>query len=248
MSTAFYFLGNLTGTPPIEGSMTSVGSSWSNQSYSQTLGGPPIVVLTLYGFSLCDYNTTVSLSAYSFTFACTQSSDLGPAAMPIKTCQAVVQYSADTTNGSDGTWTTLGTHSLTVSQGGGGGGPTNFTNSFGAVDCKMLRTVVTDVAATVNSPLSAAIQVAAFSSTFITYANMSPLANVGNDIFSAWTLPVLMALSALTLNDSLSVINDCEYANSGCSVTTYGRQPGCQAAYGYPPKVNTIYSDSDPEA
>ncbi len=164
MSNAFYFLGNLTGTQPTEGAMSLVGSSWSSQSYSQSTTGSPILSLSLYAYSLCDFGASLSLSAYSLTFACTQSSDPGPSGVP-KTCVAVVQYSNDTTDGANGTWTTLGTHSLTVSAGGGGGGPTNFAPSFPAVSARMLRIAITDVANTVLTSLTAAIQQTVFSVT-----------------------------------------------------------------------------------
>lgn len=161
----FYFRGNLTGVAPILSTMIDGGSSWSTQSYPNSTSGTPPVSITIFSFSLCNFQAPYSLTGYSVTFSSSQTFDPGQIAG--KSCVMVVRRSTDSTNGSDGNWTIIATHTLTVNA-DGSTNPTTFNNSFAALDATMVRcdiTLVANRAGSGTTPITATITHSAFTLT-----------------------------------------------------------------------------------
>jgi len=170
MPTTYFGL-NTSATVPAISSLTAVttltdGSagdtfSWPTPNSVNSVQSSPIYSATCFAFAICDLGSVLSVTAAQFTWKVVIGNDFG--SVGGKSATAVLEYASNTTNGTDGSWTSLGTNTIgLVSAGGGTYGPQTFNPTFAPVSANMVRVRFTLTTTSGSNPTFAEIDASDF--------------------------------------------------------------------------------------
>ena len=256
----YYFGLNTSPTTPAIGSLStttklndgSVGdtSTWPTPNLVNSVQSSPLYTATVYGFAIFDPGLSITLITTQFTWKVVIGNDFGN--LGGKSATAVLEYSADTTNGTDGSWTAIGTNTIgLVNAGGGTYGPQTYNPSVTGINCRMVRIRYTVTTVSGSNPTFAEVDASDF--RLIYYINMASTLDITT---SFWMQPLTQnveATSSVNVAGTIGTVTSCgyldkdhcmgdTYTGQGCAGTTYTADAPETTTYTAPAKVTTSWN------
>jgi len=221
VSSAFPPVSSLTSTATFTDN--AVGDTTTYPPMTASLPGSGPHTLTLYGFALCDFGSVVTLTGVGETFY-TVIAQSDPGQLPGKSATLIVEYSADSTNGLDGTWTNIATHNTTVTA-----IPVTYSDSVASVSARWVRGRYTIIYSSAIG-ISMDFRASDFRAYAFATAPMNVPQNLTADFCSEFGTELTLSWDAVTGLEGIRVYRDgiaylSIFLESATSVTLTSQEP-----------------------